>query len=101
MAPLTSNTFISRAWFLRNRISLHTGHMLWHSSNQLNIGHLHLASLASPYVGNQMPPRYLTMPEMLISDALICDLDLKRVTNMLSATRVNTTRHWYAVAYGK
>ena len=42
-----------------------------------------------------------TMPEMLISDALICDLDLKRVTNMLSATRVNTTRHWYAVAYGK
>jgi len=44
---------------------------------------------------------YRTMPEMLISDALICDLDLKRVTNMLSATRVNTTRHWYAVAYGK
>ena len=38
---------------------LHTGDMLWHSSNQLNIGHLHLASLASPYVGNQMPPRYL------------------------------------------
>jgi hypothetical protein len=42
-----------------------------------------------------------TMPEMLISDALICDSDLKGVTNMLSATRVNTTRHWYAVAYGK
>jgi hypothetical protein len=45
------------------------------------------------------PGKRHNMPEKLISDAAIRDSETKRVTNNLSVTRVDETRHWLAVAH--